>query len=121
MAKKLADARPAPQIVTVPAEILRKILDWQVELKSLRERASELDAAIKESSAPLVDLLESGAVPEPGCGLLASIKVDVRRNVKWKEAYVGLAGEAAARRLHDECPPVTTKSLVIVAQASRFK
>lgn len=121
MAKKLADARPAPQIATVPADVLRRILDWQEQLKSWRRNVAELEAAIKEGSAPLIEMLESGAVPEFGCGLLVSIKVDVRRNPKYKEAYINVAGEAAARRLLDECEPTTTKSLVIVATTPRYK
>lgn len=104
---------PAPLVI--PLGRLRMILAWQEERKALTDRVKDLEAQIKEESAPVIAQLEAGAVPEVGA--LASIKVDERRNIKWKEEFIRVCGESEAQKLHEKCAPTITKSLVITLQA----
>ena len=118
MAKKTRTPIPEPApILTVPAVTLRDILQRQEELRSLRKQAETLEKSIKLDSAPIIGLLEAGAVPEPGTGILVSIKVDSRRNVKWAEEFVKQCGEAKAEFLRESCEPSVSKSLSITDTA----
>ena len=115
MAKKMKTPEPTP-LLTVSGAALRDILTRQEQLRALKKQAESLEKSIKLDAEPLIGLLEAGAVPEPGCGLLVSIKVDSRRNVKWKEEFITIAGEAKAALLQETCVPSVTKSLSITDQ-----
>ena len=119
MATKKAKTPEPPQrkLLTVSGATLRDILSRQEQLRSLKKQAETLEKSIKLDAEPVIAMLEAGVPVEPNAMILVSVKVDERRNVKWKDAFIEACGQAKADSLHETCVPSVTKSLSITDQS----
>ena len=102
---RLQNRRP-----TVPRSGVLLVFQRQRDIRKLEQELKELKEELNREEDFLIELLEKGAVPEPGTPTFY-VEKTFRKNIAWRQVFEEQLGSKAARKVHREWPDTEYKHL----------
>lgn len=110
---KPPEAPPKPVGPYIKQQDIAALKALRDDVKALEASLAEAKKAVAEAEVPFfLALSVEGHILEPGRYAIA-IKIDKRRNPKWREEFEQVLGKDAAEKVIERTEPSITRKLVI--------